>query len=1389
MHTHSPFACYLLLGACLLTGSAAYSQTVRTWIGTSPGQFNVGSNWTPTGVPSGTDSRVRIDNGAVANADVVLSSDTTIGGLSVTIGDQFRISSGITLTLQRVGFTMLVDNAGTIAVGAGHLKLDGDVALNGFGELTLAGGEIKATTSPAPGGGDFDVITNRSDIKGHGTVVPAVENGELIQANVSGQTLSLQTVVDNVSGILEASSGGTLAIGKSSTILNSSGLIRANAGATVTFLGTIMGGSLHNNGGTIKSVGRDLTQLEGITITGGKIQILPDPALSGVAAGNEFYLKGTIINRGELACEGMHPTAVSHLGLDGPVQLQGGGSLKLSQGGPGTGGPAVIMRYNFPDERLINGLTPPPPKRTTPPTPQPAPTTAQQHTIEGAGRIEVVVLNQRGGTISNPATATGPLVLENLVTNLGTITSAKALTFQGVNGFTVDNEPGGKITATGGTFGLNSTVLANKGELKLTGNTAGAATGSIINTGTMEVSGTAVLTLTNFSPSATPLRNNGTLRILGAGSVNLNAKFEQSPNGTLEIGFNSAADFGRIHALAGGSVSTLAGKLTAVLAPGFTPAIGTQFQVFTGACTGRFTSSPLVPLSENAALQIIHHPALDNDGVVIPNLYTGVSVRVVAAWVKNASSSETVNGLAEGVAHYATASNGATLDLNIPAGPSNSLGISLSAEAATAISAAVINMRLAANSRPRVSGAYSALSGEIGIYGADNAVIQVPEEFSVGRFATVHLTSATLDGPVTSAGIIVSTNSGTRSLTNDGMLVTRATLRLPQVKSALDVGGRAFEGLRQQVRTAIRSVRDQELNEQLVIETTRIVAMGGGNIVANGGGNLTIVPGGVFKVSDIYATLRDPGFDVVQDVANQLAIGNSRFSDPSALRPLVNGIVTLRGDNFTNADLERAAGIVANGGGNFSGTLDLNITQVAMIVAVGGANIVANGGGNFNFDSLDPHRLMGQVSTAIDATSVNAAIVAMGGGNLVELNRSKLQAKAVGGAFRAPRDGVHPRDEILNRLVVNGDYTQSKAGLTRLQLRAVNRYDQIVASGKAVLDGTLGLLLADPDALLGPAFAPPNGSFYDVIIAPEFTIVQGFQLMLPGLAAGQVWSHEFLDRGNGTMALRLSVNDINAAPEIAVERRGGAAIADGGSQNFGTVESGNTASVSFTIRNTGTANLTGLTTFIDGADPFEFTVSTEPAAPVSGGNSTTFTVDFSPFSDGTKTAVLHIASNDPNENPYDITLTGTSGTPAEGQTFADWAAAAGLTGINAQPHAVPHDDGVANWLKYAFGMNGNTADRRIYDPATGTPGLPNISYTRNGTEILLEVIYQRRLGSGLTYTPKKSFTLAADSWMPLTGPTNFTPISAEWEQVNYGVVLDSASAPAGFAVIEVFRQE
>jgi hypothetical protein len=55
-------------------------------------------------------------------------------------------------------------------------------------------------------------------------------------------------------------------------------------------------------------------------------------------------------------------------------------------------------------------------------------------------------------------------------------------------------------------------------------------------------------------------------------------------------------------------------------------------------------------------------------------------------------------------------------------------------------------------------------------------------------------------------------------------------------------------------------------------------------------------------------------------------------------------------------------------------------------------------------------------------------------------------------------------------------------------------------------------------------------------------------------------------------------------------------------------------------------------------------VTTNPIATVSPGGTTTFTVQFTPASTGLKTAALHIASNDPTNNPFNIALTGTGTT-------------------------------------------------------------------------------------------------------------------------------------------------
>lgn len=112
-------------------------------------------------------------------------------------------------------------------------------------------------------------------------------------------------------------------------------------------------------------------------------------------------------------------------------------------------------------------------------------------------------------------------------------------------------------------------------------------------------------------------------------------------------------------------------------------------------------------------------------------------------------------------------------------------------------------------------------------------------------------------------------------------------------------------------------------------------------------------------------------------------------------------------------------------------------------------------------------------------------------------------------------------------------------------------------------------------------------------------------------------------------------------PEIVIEQPEGTVIEDGGSFSFGAVAAGQSSSRVFTIRNTGSGSLTGLGITVDGAHATDFTVTNPPTTPVPGpSGTTTFTVTFTPGGMGQRNATLHLASNDSDENPYDITLTG-----------------------------------------------------------------------------------------------------------------------------------------------------
>jgi predicted esterase len=109
--------------------------------------------------------------------------------------------------------------------------------------------------------------------------------------------------------------------------------------------------------------------------------------------------------------------------------------------------------------------------------------------------------------------------------------------------------------------------------------------------------------------------------------------------------------------------------------------------------------------------------------------------------------------------------------------------------------------------------------------------------------------------------------------------------------------------------------------------------------------------------------------------------------------------------------------------------------------------------------------------------------------------------------------------------------------------------------------------------------------------------------------------------------------------DIAVKRPDGTALADGGTYDFGPVVRGTPATVNLAIANSGSSNLTGLTLTKDGTDAAAFNVTVNPTAPVIPAAETTFTVQLNTTNPGQKTAALHIASNDPDEHPYDINLT------------------------------------------------------------------------------------------------------------------------------------------------------
>ena len=235
-------------------------------------------------------------------------------------------------------------------------------------------------------------------------------------------------------------------------------------------------------------------------------------------------------------------------------------------------------------------------------------------------------------------------------------------------------------------------------------------------------------------------------------------------------------------------------------------------------------------------------------------------------------------------------------------------------------------------------------------------------------------------------------------------------------------------------------------------------------------------------------------------------------------------------------------------------------------------------------------------------------------------------------------------------------YPDPLAQSQTLELPAVTTITAInVSSTTATLRGMVNPKGRAATARFEYGITTSYGSFANVTLSPnDGTTDQAVSAALTGLTTGQTYHYRI------TATNSLGTNNgadqtfTPAPPQITVEQPAGSGLASGAIVLFGSSNIGATGNtLTFTVRNTGTGTLSGLGVSVNGVAQADYTVSASslPASLETGG-SATFAVTFRPWQGGARLATIHIASNDPLQNPFDVNLSGTGNILAgPGQTI------------------------------------------------------------------------------------------------------------------------------------------
>lgn len=200
-------------------------------------------------------------------------------------------------------------------------------------------------------------------------------------------------------------------------------------------------------------------------------------------------------------------------------------------------------------------------------------------------------------------------------------------------------------------------------------------------------------------------------------------------------------------------------------------------------------------------------------------------------------------------------------------------------------------------------------------------------------------------------------------------------------------------------------------------------------------------------------------------------------------------------------------------------------------------------------------------------------------------------------------------------------------------------------------------------------------------------------------------------------------NDGASAPEIVVEGNATAIVSgdttpssDEGT-HYGSVDvSSGSVVLDYTIKNIGNADLTLGAVSLTGANASDFAVALAPPNTITAGGSGVLQIRFDPLSQGVRSAVVSIANNDADENPFTFSIEGTGTSGSVQSDYASWSSGLSWSGADNTATADPDADGYANVLEYVLLGNPTEAESLL---ALDTVEESGVDYLR--------LVFNRRL--------------------------------------------------------------